>query len=498
MPLLRALAAGPVRCFRPSRQRPEAAALVAIAALALAVPAHASPAGAPAVGEATLVVGKARVTSLDGLTRDLQRGGGLRPGDRVETEAGGHAHIRFVDGGLVSVRPASRLVVERYAAAGPGAAIKFRLEEGVVRSITGAWGEAARERFRLNTPVAAIGVKGTDFVVRSSGQVTAASVFTGAIVVSPLTEACAATLGPCATGQEAFLSADMRGQMVELRPDQPMPRLVPAVDLLAAAPARDTAVAAPRQVPVPAVAMEGVAGVAAAKPEGADRVASEALAVETLAAAALADVAPAQPLAPVMPAMPTQPLPPAVTVLPAPTEPPAVPATPAPADPAMALYWTRHAWAVALAGDDFTRRFDAAMDRGTRSLATDGAFTLRRPEATPFAPLDARASFRLTGAAAGVVRDAGHRLETVQVTRGTLEVDFNRAVFATDLTATGPVLGAAVVQATGTIDATGAMRSSAGNAFVAGGLNGNGQEAGLLFRREVPGGVLQGVTLWGR
>lgn len=429
----------------------------------MAVPSLASAKPPAPVGEATLVVGKARVTSADGVSRDLQRGMGVHPGDRVETDAGGHAHIRFVDGGLVSVRPASRLVVEQYAAAGPQAAIKFRLEAGVVRSITGAWGEAARERFRLNTPVAAIGVKGTDFVVRSSGQATAASVFTGAIVVSPLTEACAATLGPCITGQEALLSADMRGQMVELRRDQPVPRLVPAVDLMAAAPARHTTGAAPRQSASAGASAGDVASVVDVKPDSAGRVGFEAQAAQTLAAAMSSAH---QSLA-------------------------------SGADPTV-LDWTRYAWAGSLTGDDFIRRFDVAMDRGTRSLATDGAFSLRRPAAATFAPLEAKTSFRLTSSAAGVARDAGKRLEAVQVTRGTLEVDFNRSAFATDITATGPVLGAAVVQATGTIDATGALRSDVGNAYVVGGFSGNGQTAGLLFRREVPGGVLQGVTLWGR
>jgi hypothetical protein len=81
-------------------------------------------------------------------------------------------------------------------------AIKFRLDEGVVRSITGAWGEAARERFRLNTFVAAIGVKGTDFLVRSDANSTAASVYTGAITVTPLTNGCTTSVGPCLNGNE--------------------------------------------------------------------------------------------------------------------------------------------------------------------------------------------------------------------------------------------------------------------------------------------------------
>lgn len=167
-------------------------------ALGFAGSAQASTASSahPSVGEATLVIGLARITGADGSVREVQRGADLRVGDRVETLPGAHVHIRFVDGARVSVRPGSRLTVEQYAqsasgvtapgtaSAGTGGAIKFRLDEGVMRSITGAWGEAARDRFRLNTPVAAIGVKGTDFVVRADGQGTAASVFAGAILLA--------------------------------------------------------------------------------------------------------------------------------------------------------------------------------------------------------------------------------------------------------------------------------------------------------------------------
>ena len=97
-----------------------------------------------------------------------------------------------------------------------------------------------------------------------------------------------------------------------------------------------------------------------------------------------------------------------------------------------------------------------------------------------------------------VARDRGMTPESVQITNGSLDVDFARSTFTTALTAAGPVLGSALVQASGGIDGAGAMRSTAGNASVVGGLNGDGYKAGLAFRREVPGGVLQGITLWGR
>lgn len=117
----------------------------------------------------------------------------------IETTVGGHVHIRFIDGGLVSIRPGDgRLHVQEYrkdSSAGRGA-IRFQLEHGVVRSVTGNWGEHDRKRFRLNTPVIAIGIKGTDFVVKSSGDLTQASVISGAIVMSPLEGSCLGTLGP--------------------------------------------------------------------------------------------------------------------------------------------------------------------------------------------------------------------------------------------------------------------------------------------------------------
>lgn len=50
--------------------------------------------------------------------------------------------LRFVDGGRLSLRPASRLQMRVTATPQQPqlGAIKFRLDEGVVRSITGSWG----------------------------------------------------------------------------------------------------------------------------------------------------------------------------------------------------------------------------------------------------------------------------------------------------------------------------------------------------------------------
>ncbi len=159
---------------------------------------------APVVGEATLVIGQARIIAADGTRANAHPGSPVRVGDRIETQAGGHVYLRFVDGANLSVRPQSRMLIESYSHNPQQpqlGAIKFKLDEGTARSITGAWGEAARERFRLNTPVAAIGVRGTDFTVRTESERTTATVYTGAIVLAPLANGCATSVGPCQSSE---------------------------------------------------------------------------------------------------------------------------------------------------------------------------------------------------------------------------------------------------------------------------------------------------------
>ena len=67
------------------------------------------------VGEAAMVIGVARITSASGQVSVVSRGNPIHVGDKIETESGGHVHVRFVDGGRLSVRPSSRLQVENYS-----------------------------------------------------------------------------------------------------------------------------------------------------------------------------------------------------------------------------------------------------------------------------------------------------------------------------------------------------------------------------------------------
>lgn len=404
------------------------------------------------VGEVVTAIGESRIAALDGEARLAARGERIRTGDRIETAIGGHVHIRFVDGGLVSVRPLSRLHIEAYRN-GDGrslAAIKFRLEEGVMRSVTGQWGEAHRERFRLNTPVAAIGIKGTDFVVRTGRADTLASVSTGAIVMAPLEGVCADTLGPCSGDNAALLTADMPGMMLEIQRQNGVaaprpPRLVPAVDLLARA--------------APAV-----------MPETARGAGSETAGI--VEKVAVGDSGAANQLAENIETLPTVP---------------------------SQLRWLHNAAGWNVPANTISERYEAALAAGHQAVAGNLFITLYR-DATrlpDYPPDGAAAAFLLREASATYARP-GLPAENVAVSGATLDVDFTRATFATRLALASPSLGQTEFAATGAIDRNGVFVARQTGQSIAGAFSMDGREAGYLFDKTVPGGSVGGLTLWGR
>ena len=466
-------------------------------------------AGAQAiVGEASLVIGGARLWGEDGSARAVERGTPVRVGDRLETAAGGHVHLRFVDGGRLSIRPSSRLQVESYSHTPDQpqlGAIKFRLDEGVARSITGAWGEAARERFRLNTPVAAIGVKGTDFIVRANADTTAATVYSGAIALTPLASGCGASVGPCINGHERMLSADMKGQMLELTRSQTAPTLVAIAEPVAGSLGR---VARIERATVTTGSGDTV--VIAAAPRPAETAVAEAPSAKVLGTESTgANVAAYVPPAP--PPEVTPPAPPPVDppVVQPPPPPPAVVEPPAPVLPPQVtqLAWARYSWAPKGSADDFSYSAGEALKAGLEKVASTLNYTLYRVPADAASIATAWASqlaaepvvdFRLANAAATLSPGSYKPAQDVSVTDGNLRVDFANSQFATRLNLNNPTIGFQQITATGNVTSSGAFQATSSNATIAGGLSGSLQDAGYTFEKTLPAGLLTGITLWGR
>lgn len=404
------------------------------------------------VGEVSLVIGDAQLARQGGDSQAVARNMPVFPGDRIETSAGGHVHVRFVDGGMVSVRPESRLVVESYQRENGvpgGAAIKFRLDRGAVRSVTGEWGEANRERFRLNTPIAAIGVRGTDFVVQADKEQLRAAVVTGAIVVAPFGEGCRAELlGPCSTRQAATLAADMGNVMVELRRQEAVPRIVPLNDL---------------QISAVSVRSDDASRRAAAPAGGQDSV------TESRAGKILVDQG-GQPSVPVL------------------------------APGSDLLVWGR--WGALRSGDTMTMTQIEARDGGKRQIATsslDSYYLLYRTDgySASFPASLGQVQFAFASGQASLQQ--GGDVLPVTVRGGTLGINFATGQFSTALGMSQQQLGDFNMSANGTVSQRGVLlyRGTDGS-YITGALSTNGTRAAYAFGQNTDLGLVSGISNWGR
>lgn len=154
-------------------------------------------------GVVQLLLGNAQV-ERGGKLLPLSKGEKVQVGDKLSTGGGGLLQLKMSDDALISLRANSSLHIECYEQL----CLKLNLLYGEVRQVTGSLGQTHKDRFRLNTPVAAIGVRGTDFITRSNADDTWVRVLDGAIVAAPFGDGCSSQgLGICSTHQSALLAA---------------------------------------------------------------------------------------------------------------------------------------------------------------------------------------------------------------------------------------------------------------------------------------------------
>lgn len=125
-----------------------------------------------AAGKVIFVFGKAWKQSESGGKYDIKRGMTVNVGDTIETSASGQVQIRMNDNGLISIRPSSQFKIKDFKYSGSEGAGSdddksyFQLLKGGFRSITGAVGETNKKAYKVVTPVATIGIRGTDYSAR--------------------------------------------------------------------------------------------------------------------------------------------------------------------------------------------------------------------------------------------------------------------------------------------------------------------------------------------
>lgn len=423
------------------------------------------------VGKVTLVLGQATLVSSNGVTSALQKGSSVKPGDRIETAGGGHVHIRFVDDALVSVRPSSRLIIEEYEynpAKVLDSQVRFKLETGVARAISGAAAESAKERFRLNTPLVAIGVRGTDFVVNSQLDQTTAHVNQGAIVMAPLGAGCqASALGPCNTSAATLVSAQMGNVLAEYKDGLGQPELKPYFvrsTYFAAAPDPDArsakSPANPAKVDV------------AAKPD------NSVIQVTSVVSGGIFTAAVEE-----------------LPHVPGPVEPPVMPPTP-PAPPA--LVWGH--WVKPTGSGDFSEPFRVAALGRDVTVGNSDYVLYRRPSdtgLTAIQPSLGTVGFQLQQAHA-LFRPWGGVNQEATAGTGTLSINFATRQFQTQLELNHAAAGAHTLTSQGAVLSDGMFGGATATQKVIGATTLDGKNAGYMFEKNVDSGVFNGITLWAR
>jgi hypothetical protein len=164
--------------------------------LAMAFAAGSGAQAAEPSGTVVAVVPASQASGSAG-TRMLVTTGPVYMGDVITTSAGGEAQIQLADDTRLVVGPNSRMVVDAFVFDGQGKAkdVTLNAVRGAFRFITGS---SRKSAYKIATPTATIGVRGTqfDFSVDRSGQLNFA-LFEGQARVCPRNGRCIVLDGAC-------------------------------------------------------------------------------------------------------------------------------------------------------------------------------------------------------------------------------------------------------------------------------------------------------------
>lgn len=119
-----------------------------------------------AAGKIQFTAGEAKIQNAKQVERLAKKGEEVDQGDTIVTGANGSVQVALADGGLLAVRPNTQMRIDAYAYSGKADDKNnksfFSLARGAFRSITGAIGKNNKEAYRVETPGATMGIRGTD------------------------------------------------------------------------------------------------------------------------------------------------------------------------------------------------------------------------------------------------------------------------------------------------------------------------------------------------
>jgi hypothetical protein len=184
-----------------------------------------------AAARVDFAVGNVTLIAATGQQRPLHKGDAVEVGDTIKTN-GGRAQLRFTDGAYVSLQPDTLFRVDQYRFEGRTDGNErgfFSLLQGGMRTITGLVGRSNKRNYQVQTRVATIGIRGTEYQLKLSDGLSG-SVGEGEVGVC--------NAGGClgvASGQSFFvLDTDTRPSLTAVRtsfaPPQPRALQSPKVE----------------------------------------------------------------------------------------------------------------------------------------------------------------------------------------------------------------------------------------------------------------------------
>lgn len=398
--------------------------------------------------------------------RPLRINDAIHEGEPLRTGADGYLYLETIDKGFFILRPASSGEITTYQIDPANPAnnrIKLQLNAGVARSISGDAVKSARQNFRFNTPVAAVGVRGTDFTVFASADTTRIAVLSGGVVVSPFTDACTvAAFGPCEGSSSRELFAGNVAQVLQVVRGQ-APTLLQGTENSPdnAAPPRPDEPSGTKTSLKSTNPNQSVTSVSAT---------AGSASLDPLKTNLISDI---------------------VSALPPPPPPPPLPPQ---------LIWGR--WQPLL---NQTVQLDVnAQAADYELIATNSYFAIMRDKSVTWqAPVQASLGFALQSAQATVLNERTREVSLAGVENGQLQLNFAQSSFFTqiDLVAQEQRV---TLQNTGQISSDGRLYGGLqflrpNNMDVRGTLSGDNLSAAYLFQSRLDSDrVASGLTTWGR
>jgi hypothetical protein len=374
-------------------------------------------------GRVIFVAGAAQVVD-----RKAAEGDAVLEGELLQTGGDGFLYVKTADNGLFILRPntKARIVAYQIDTANPNnTRVKLELISGVARAKSGDAVKRARQNFRFNTPVAAIGVRGTDFTVFTDATTSRVSVLSGGVIVSGFDDGCRPEGGgPCEGARSRELSAAQRGQLLQIQHGASAPQLLNGTSVV------PEAQVLPKGAPV--AAMPGSSGVVTQVEMSVDVRKSDKVADNVNSQKPSVD--------PAKPGVPDGGMPPVVPDPPG-VEPPGVPAGP-PIDPVTlpvvipdpikygGIKWGR--WQeVANIAPNFNLTLEGARNQ---LVAVKGNFAVfRTPGKAYLVPEKSGMGFKLADSQAFIYTHYGaaYTATAATVSNGKLNVDFSSKAFTT-------------------------------------------------------------------